>query len=168
MGTPTAQNIRRYCYRPPSDSNFRVLTTAQDGPVLCASVCLTASICRVVRSSARVVRFVRPQFFDPAFSKQHPHAARYLATIYAQPAWLHAATAPLEPPSKAFTFADAVNGRTFAKDGGQHAAAHVERYKPLHWSGEHYTLTNRFLLLIFLIRWSLCHHQRRPMLLGAR
>ncbi len=79
------------------------------------------------------------QFFDAAFSKQHPHAARYLATMYAQPAWLRAATAPLVPPSKAFTFADAVNGKTFAKVGGQHAAALVERYKPLHWSGMNLT-----------------------------
>ena len=55
--------------------------------------------------------------------------------MYAQPAWRAAATAPTEPPAKAFTFADAVAGRTFAKDGGQHAAAHVERYRPTAWSG---------------------------------
>jgi len=75
------------------------------------------------------------QFFDAAFRKQYPHAARWLATVYSQPAWLAAVTAPTEPPAKAFTFADAVAGRTFERDGGQHAAAHVERYRPTAWSG---------------------------------
>ena len=86
-------------------------------------------------SSMTIEPSARAQFFDAAFRKQYPHASRYLATMYAQPAWLAAATAPSEPPAKAFTFADAAAGRTFEKAGGRHAAAHVERYRPAAWSG---------------------------------